>query len=337
MTPSRLVSRPLAVGFIAAAAVSLTLLAQAPSAVSTETRAVRQTADAASVPAPMRAEALMTTVGRLASEEFGGRATGTEGNARARAYVRERFVAAQLQPMFGDRFEQTFTFTLRARGGASPMPVTGTNLVGRCEGRRPELPAFVLSAHFDHLGTRAGQIHPGADDNASGVAVLLAIAEVCRTVPFDRTIIVAAFDAEESGLQGARAFVEALPVPLSRLALNVNLDMVARADAGELYASGTRHTPPLAELLKPVAARAPIRLRFGHDDPATGRDDWTQQSDHGVFHTAGLPFVYFGVEDHADYHRPTDTPDRINPEAFGKVAVTILDALRALDAGWRAR
>lgn len=337
MTPLRLVSRPLAVGFIAAAAVSLTLLAQASPAVSTDTRAVRQSADAASVPAPMRADALMTTVRRLAADEFGGRATGTEGNARARAYVRERFVAAQLRPMFGDRFEQSFTFTPRARGGATPMPVTGTNLAGRCEGRRPDLPAFVLSAHFDHLGTRAGQMHPGADDNASGVAVLLAIAEVCRMVPFDRTIIVAAFDAEESGLQGARAFVEALPVPLNRLALNVNLDMVARADAGELYASGTRHTPSLAELLTPVAARAPIRLRFGHDDPATGRDDWTQQSDHGVFHTAGLPFVYFGVEDHADYHRPTDTPDRINPESFGKVAVTILDALRTLDAGWRTR
>lgn len=336
MSLSRLVSRSVWLAVAAAVAVSATLVAQTPAPALTAPRVVRQGADAASVPVPMRADALMTTVRRLASEEFAGRAAGTEGNARARAYVRERFVAAQLRPMFGDRFEQAFTFTPRARGGAAPMPVTGTNLAGRCEGRRPDLPAFVLSAHFDHLGMRAGQMYPGADDNASGMAVLLAIAEVCRTAPFERPIIVAAFDAEELGLQGARAFVEALPVPLSRLALNVNLDMVARADAGELYAAGTRHTPSLKTLLQPVAGRAPIRLRLGHDDPATGRDDWTQQSDHGVFHTAGLPFVYFGVEDHADYHRPTDTPDRINAEVFGKVALTILDALRALDAGWPA-
>lgn len=338
MRNSRLVARVAAftVGVMTAVPVALVAQAPAPAPVAADVRGRRQLASPAEVPEPMRAEALMATVRRLASDEFGGRAAGTDGNARARAYVRERFVAARLRPGNGDRFEQTFTFTPRARGGATAMPVTGTNLVGRCEGRRPELPAFVLSAHFDHLGTRAGQMHPGADDNASGVAVLLAIAEVCRTAPFARTLIVAAFDAEEQGLQGARAFVDAWPVPRDRLALNVNLDMVARADKGELYASGTRQTPALLALLQPVAARAPIGLRFGHDDPATGRDDWTQQSDHGVFHTAGLPFVYFGVEDHPDYHRPTDTPDRINAETFGNVAATILDALRTLDAGWPA-
>jgi len=296
------------------------------------------TASAASasrpVPVPLRPAALMATVRRLASEEFAGRAAGTDGNALARAYVRERFAAAKLQPMFGDRYEQSFTFTPRARGGATAMPVAGTNLVGRCEGRRPELPVLVLSAHFDHLGVRGGQMHPGADDNASGVAVLLAVAEVCRTAPFDRTVIVAAFDAEENGLQGARAFVDAAVVPRERIALNVNLDMVARGDKGELYASGAFHSPRVKTLLTPVAARAPIRLLFGHDDPKTGRDDWTQQSDHGVFHTAGVPFVYVGVEDHPDYHRPSDTPDRIDADVFGKAALTILDALRALDAGW---
>lgn len=334
MVLSRVVTRTSALAALAVAALPMVLAAQVPSPASAAAAGGRPVVAAASVLEPMRVEALMATVRRLASEEFGGRAAGTEGNARARAYVRERFVAAQLQPGIGDRFEQTFTFTPRARGGATAMPVAGTNLIGRCEGRRPDLPAIVLSAHFDHLGTRARQLHPGADDNASGVAVLLAIAEVCRTAPFARTIIVAAFDAEENGLQGARAFVDALPVPRERLALNVNLDMVARADNGELYAAGTRYTPLLKTLLQPVATRAPITLRFGHDDPATGRDDWTQQSDHGVFHTAGLPFVYFGVEDHADYHRPTDTPDRVNGEVFAKVAATILDALRALDAGW---
>jgi len=74
---------------------------------------------------------------------------------------------------------------------------------------------------------------------------------------------------------------------------------------------------------------------FGHDLPGTGDEDWTMQSDHGVFHEAGIPFVYFGVEDHPDYHQSTDTADRIDPDFFAKAAAVVLDALRALDAGLR--
>jgi len=175
-------------------------------------------------------------------------------------------------------------------------------------------------------------MHPGADDNASGVAVLLAIAEVCRTAPFDRTVIVAAFDAEENGLQGARAFVDAAVVPRDRIALNVNLDMVSRSDRREIFIAGTHQTPQLRRLLAPVAGRAALTVRFGHDVPGSGRDDWTQQSDHGPFHDAGVPFAYFGVEDHADYHRPSDTPEKIAPGFVRDVAALVHDALRTLDA-----
>ena len=76
-----------------------------------------------------------------------------------------------------------------------------------------------------------------------------------------------------------------------------------------------------------------MRLRFGHDRAGPTPDhDWTLQSDHGVFHRAGIPFVYFGVEDHEDYHRPSDEPDSITPAFFVGAARTILDAVRALDA-----
>jgi Zn-dependent M28 family amino/carboxypeptidase len=189
---------------------------------------------------------------------------------------------------------------------------------------------MVISAHYDHIGARDGAVYHGADDNASGVAVLLALARQCQRGPWQHDALFAAFDAEELGLRGARAFLEAPAVPKDRIVINVNLDMVGRGDDGVLYAAGTSHTPRLRAVLEPVAARAPIKLLFGHDTGGT-RDDWTAQSDHGVFHAAGIPFVYFGVEDHADYHRPSDTPEKIQPSFLYGAARTILDAVSALD------
>jgi hypothetical protein len=109
--------------------------------------------------------------------------------------------------------------------------------------------------------------------------------------------------------------------------------MVARGDKGELYAAGPHHWPATRPALETVAKRAPVKLSIGHDQPGArgNRDDWTSQSDHGVFHAAGIPFVYFGVEDHPDYHRPSDTADKINPAFFERAAQTILDAVMTLD------
>ena len=277
----------------------------------------------------------METVQTLASPEYEGRAAGTPGGARARAWLRDRLQRLGLQPM-GDSFEQRFPITPRGRStAAAPAPAEGVNLLALCAGTNPALPVIVLSAHYDHVGIRDGRIFPGADDNASGVATLLEIARVCVERPFRRGLVIAALDAEEAGLQGARAFIAAPPVAKDRLALNVNLDMIARGDQGEIYVAGLHHNPTLKPLLEPVAARAPIKVLFGHDLPGSGDDDWTMQSDHGVFHQAGVPFVYFGVEDHADYHQPTDTADRINPDFFARAAAVVLDAVRALDAGLR--
>ena len=206
---------------------------------------------------------------------------------------------------------------------------------GCASGKDITLPMFVVSAHYDHLGVRDGVVYPGADDNASGVAVILEVAAYCQKNPFRRSIVFAAFDAEEGGLQGARVFVAKPPMPKDRIALNVNLDMVSRSDKREIFVAGTYHTPTLKAPLEEVAKRAPIKVLFGHDRPkamAGGVDDWTNQSDHGPFHAAKIPFVYFGVEDHADYHKPTDTADKINRGFFVDVAETILDAILHLDS-----
>ena len=285
-------------------------------------------------PPPISADSLIATVRTLASDEYQGRAAGTEGGAKARAFVNDRFAALGLRPI-GTSFEHPFTFTPKTpppgRGAAGPA--RGVNIIGRCPGTEPGLAAIVVSAHYDHLGIRDGRLYPGADDNASGVAVLLEIAAQCMARPFRHDLVFAAFDAEEGGLNGAAAFLSEPTLPKDRVALNVNLDMVARGDKGEIYIAGTHHTPTLRPLLDPVASRAPIRVRFGHDLPNSGSDDWTMQSDHGPFHKAGIPFVYFGVEDHPDYHQPSDTADKINPDFFAKAAGVVLDAIRALDAG----
>ena len=101
-------------------------------------------------------------------------------------------------PVVKSSFEVPFSFTSKAGAAGA-----GVNLVAQCPGRRPELPVLVISAHYDHLGIRDGQTYHGADDNASGVAMLLLVAERCAATPSRRTLVLAAFDAEEQGLQGA--------------------------------------------------------------------------------------------------------------------------------------
>lgn len=288
-------------------------------------------------PASLRvdSERLMATVVTLADGKFAGRAAGSPGGEAARAYVLERFTAAGLQPVAGAH-EYPFTF---ARRGVNGGEGKGANVLGLCVGKEPDLPMFVVSAHYDHLGVRDGQVYHGADDNASGVAVMLEVAAFCQKQPFRRTIVFAAFDAEEGGLNGARAFLARPPVPKEGIALNVNLDMVSRSEKREIFIAGTYHTPSLKPPLEEVARRAPITVLFGHDKPAAiagGVDDWTNQSDHGPFHAAGIPFIYFGVEDHPDYHKPTDTADKINRGFFVDVAETVLDAVLRLDVSMGA-
>ena len=94
-----------------------------------------------------------------------------------------------------------------------------------------------------------------------------------------------------------------------------------------------RDPAPPADATATSVTDAPAELRLGHDQPGVpGQDDWTSASDHGPFHAAGLPFVYFGVEDHPDYHQPTDDVEQVNPSDFHASVQTILSALRALDA-----
>lgn len=276
---------------------------------------------------------LMADLRFLASPERAGRGAGTPGNAAARDYIENEFRAAGLLPTDGQWLQ---AFPLRS----STEGARGANVIGYLPGTvRPDL-YLVLTAHFDHLGTRNGIVFPGADDNASGTAAVMELARYFRQNPPRHSIIFAALDAEEGGLQGARAFVAEPPVPLESIALNVNLDMISRSERRELYAAGTYHYPFLTPLVEEVASSSGIRVVRGHDRPdGPPADDWTTQSDHGAFHAAGIPFLYFGVEDHPDYHRPSDTVERIDPGFYLEAVRTIIafvrladDQLEAIDA-----
>jgi hypothetical protein len=271
---------------------------------------------------------LLDDMRTLAAPEMEGRRMGSPGHARAQAFLRQRFAEVGLAP-FGDSLGVPFRYV--PRGGTEEED--GTNFVGLIPGTEADAPYLFLLAHYDHLGIRDGEIYHGADDNASGTAALIAIADYLRRNPPRHPVVIAALDAEEVGLQGARWMAENPPVSLDSVALVVNMDMISRSEVGELYAVGTYHYPFLLPLVEAVAADAPVTLLTGHDSPdLPPGDDWTMASDHGPFHERGVPFIYFGVEDHPGYHHPSDTFENITPDFYVRAVETVTAFLRTADA-----
>ena len=273
---------------------------------------------------------LMDDVRALAAPDMEGRRTGTPGNRRAQAFVVRRFKDAGLQPLNG-AYEQKFSFTRRPSNQEFP---DATNLIGTVAGTSESHRYVLVTAHYDHLGVRDGQVYHGADDNASGVATLLALAQWFGAHPPRTSLMFVAFDGEEQGLQGAKHFVAHPPIELPRIVAVVNLDMVSRGDKNVLFAAGTHPNPTLKPIVEAAAAGRRITVMFGHDRPGVpGMADWTNQSDHGPFHGAGVPHLYFGVEDHPDYHKPTDTADKIPQPFFAEAAELVLDVVGRLAGG----
>lgn len=271
---------------------------------------------------------------RLSHDSMAGRAAMTPENAKARAYLVSEMRRLGLAPV-GASFEQPFAMPRRNR----PDSVRGVNVVAQVRGTRFPERAIVVSAHFDHVAPRNGNIYNGADDNASGTAALLQLAAHFQRHKPEHTLIFAFFDAEEMGLLGARAFVANPPVPLAQIAANVNMDMVARGDNGTLWAVGTNPHPVMKPIVEALVPASGVTVKMGYDT-GTGRDNWTSLSDQGAFHAQGIPFVYFGVEDHADYHEPTDDPEKVNAGWYYAAARTVAAFVTHLDAAvaeWPAR
>jgi hypothetical protein len=201
------------------------------------------------------------------------------------------------------------------------------NVVAMLPGSDPELKEenIVIGAHYDHLGfghfgardpSAAGTIHFGADDNASGTAVLLDIARRLSQLPIKpaRTIVFAAFSGEELGLYGSRRFVDGAEVISSTKAM-INLDMVGRLRSNRLTVFGARSGNDLSGIVTTAAGRLGLHVE---------ESDNIGRSDHLSFYNKKIPVLHFFTGIHGDYHRATDTSDKLNYQGMAKVSDLVM-------------
>ena len=211
---------------------------------------------------------------------------------------------------------------------------TTANVVGILPGTDAALAAeaVVVGAHYDHLGRgspfslapeRGDAIHPGADDNASGTAALLGVAEtLVRTGGARRSVVIVAFSGEELGLLGSTHYVTQPAVPIDRTVAMVNLDSVGRLRDGRLHVMGVDTGQGLRAVVEQAAQGLPA--------PLTLRGDGVGPSDHTAFLNRERPVVFFFTGVHSDYHRPSDTWDKIDADGLRTVATVAYRVVRAL-------
>ena len=187
--------------------------------------------------------------------------------------------------------------------------------------------ALVLGAHYDHVGLggrfssapeRAGEIHNGADDNASGIAALIEIARSAASdrLRFPRSLVFVAFAGEEWGLLGSKYYASAPVMPLADTVMMANLDMIGRSQ-GSVEVGGLATTPALQADVDAAARIADINVRRG--GPGAGRSDDSSFSDRRV------PALHFFTGFHDDYHRPGDDWDRVDAQGTARVATLALE------------
>jgi len=183
-------------------------------------------------------------------------------------------------------------------------------------------PWVAVGAHYDHLGhgengnslaekADVGAVHHGADDNASGTAAVLALAETVSKQPRTRNVLLALWSGEELGLIGSNAYVNAPAVPLDQLAAYVNFDMVGRMVDNKLSVQATGSSPVWARLVEQANIAAGFDLQV--------QEDPYQPTDVSSFNQAGIPSVNFFTGTHVDYHKPSDTADKVDYEDLDRI------------------
>ncbi|MFB0506893.1 MAG: M20/M25/M40 family metallo-hydrolase, partial [Thermodesulfobacteriota bacterium] len=267
-------------------------------------------------------ERMMDTIRFLSSDELEGRGFGTEGLDEAAEFIARKFREAGLEPA-GD-VEGTYFQTWKGWGRDPERKVIMRNVVGVIPGKRAELEAqsVVVGAHYDHLGLgwpdvrgdHRGKIHHGADDNASGVAVLIELARVYgKSLNPDRSVVFVAFTGEETGRKGSKYYVANQKRYPSDLCVGmVNMDTVGRLGKKKLLVLGASSAREWIHILRGAG------FVTGVDVEAVTQE--LDSSDQKSFHEAGVPAVQLFSGPHGDYHRPTDTVDKIDPEGLLEVA-----------------
>jgi hypothetical protein len=284
----------------------------------------------------------------LAADSMEGRLAGSPGGARARAFLIREFSRIGLEPLVKG-YAMSFSARSRIPNFVEPPPprpgavpsrvpvrnfslIFGENLVGVVRGTQHPDRYIVVSAHYDHLGMGGGEIYHGADDNASGSAAILAIAEYTVAHPPLNSVIFVWFDGEEEGLLGSTAFVSRPPVPLDKIVVDLNLDMISRGTRGQLYVAGAKKYPVMQPFIDTVTSLGLVDVNQGHEGaPGDTLPDYTDRSDQGPFDRKKIPFALFCTDEHADYHQPTDVATRINPGFYSRSAQSASIFLKMLD------
>lgn len=279
-------------------------------------------------PLAITAEALRPHVEFLADPKRAGRAGAAK--AESRRYIIDQWKSIGLTPLFPPRepntessFEQEIP-AAAADGG--PPAVMGHNLGAVLEGtdaaRAAEI--VIVSAHYDHLGVRNGQIYPGADDNASGVAMMLEVARQLSQPGHRprRTLVFLAFDLEENLLWGSRWFAAHPPWPMDRVKFFLTADMIGRS-LGDLplpavFVIGAERSTQVRDALNQTS------IPEGLEVCQLGTDMVGTRSDYGAFRDREIPYLFFSTGEHPDYHTPADTPDRVDYAKAARISTLIL-------------
>ncbi len=271
----------------------------------------------------------------LASDLLGGRETGTEGEKLAAQYIASRFEQLGLKPAGSNgTWYQSFDFKYNpnphATNGGEDR--TGKNVLGFIDNGANT--TVVIGAHYDHLGhgdfsslaTNDHSIHNGADDNASGIAALLYIAEYLKTSGKvkNNNYLFMAFSGEELGLVGSKFFVNNATIELANVNYMLNMDMVGRLNAEKVLSINGVGTAPLwKETLE--------KIKVGGIQIVT-TESGVGPSDHTAFYMADKPVLHFFTGQHTDYHKPSDDAEKINYDGLLDVSNYIIALIETLDS-----
>ena len=272
------------------------------------------------LPAKYRPQQLLSNVNQLSAGSMQGRGLGTEGIGRAAAYIADQFGAAGLQTVSGT-YLQNWEAAL-----PDNTAVSLANVVGMIAGANPQLSTqpVIVGAHYDHLGIDAatGLPYPGADDNASGVSIMLEVAaSLARSYTPQRPILFVAFSGEESGLLGSQYFVSNPPggyLPTNLFAM-LNLASVGRLDGRQLQVFGSESAYEWPFMAQGIGFTIGLHSQMAAANIAS--------SDHISFLNAGIPAIHLFAGAHNDYHRVSDTPDKLDLDGMSSVALWLEEAI----------
>ncbi len=267
-----------------------------------------------------------------ASDEFEGRNTGEPGQKKAVAYLKDFYVSQNIEsPLGGDDYFQEITteyFAKVSRRGRNLKD--SENVVAFIKGSEKPDEILVISAHLDHVGMRDGKIYNGADDDGSGTVAVLEIAEAFKQAVKDgkgpkRSILFLHVTGEEKGLLGSRYYTENPIFPIANTVADLNIDMIGRVDElhkgnpNYVYLIGSdKLSTELHELSEAVNKKyTNIDLDYKYNDEKDP-NRFYYRSDHYNFAKYNVPIIFYFNGTHEDYHRETDTPDKINYEMLAK-------------------